>query len=393
MVAVGPERRRRRRAAPAYRRPRAGGPGRACYRRGSCALLPAAVRLERPPCSPGSAASASARPGDRPELALIASIAFFVPALAEKACSDDCCSRPSPLTECRASARPPLSAPAVSRCWHPIQVLVCQWTLVGRCPLPLGLAGSRLVPARYLSPSARLRPAGSRPARSGRPFVALAGRRRPDSPRLHGSADAARRPPREPGALRRDRPRRRRGGPDVRGRRRPAGRRVLLLDHADAPGKKILISGGGRCNFTNLHAAPDRFLSANPHFAVSALARYTPADFLALVERHRIAWHEKTLGQLFCDGSARQIVAMLLDECDKGGVELALGHPVTDDRPCRRPLSAAFGARTVEAPGPGRSPPAAPPSPSSAPPASPTTSPAASASRWSSRARRSCRSP
>src|SRR5215212_1977909 len=108
------------------------------------------------------------------------------------------------------------------------------------------------------------------------------------------------------------------------------GRRILLIEHADAPGKKILISGGGRCNFTNLHTAPDRFLSANPHFAVSALARYTPADFLALVERHRIAWHEKTLGQLFCDGSARQIVAMLLEECERGGVELALGHPVRD---------------------------------------------------------------
>jgi predicted flavoprotein YhiN len=93
------------------------------------------------------------------------------------------------------------------------------------------------------------------------------------------------------------------------------GRRVLVIDHADAPGKKILISGGGRCNFTNLHTAPDRFLSANPHFARSALSRYTPQDFLDLVERHGIAWHEKTLGQLFCDGSARQIVAMLLDEC------------------------------------------------------------------------------
>ena len=106
-------------------------------------------------------------------------------------------------------------------------------------------------------------------------------------------------------------------------------RRVLLIDHADAPGKKILISGGGRCNFTNIHSAPDRFLSANPHFAKSALARYRPEDFIALVERHRIAWHEKTLGQLFCDGSARQIVAMLLAECDKGGVELKLGRPIS----------------------------------------------------------------
>ena len=106
------------------------------------------------------------------------------------------------------------------------------------------------------------------------------------------------------------------------------GRRVLLLDHAEAPGKKILISGGGRCNFTNVHAAADRYLSANPHFSKSALGRYRPEEFIALVERHRIAWHEKTLGQLFCDGSARQIVAMLLDECDRGGVALRLGAAV-----------------------------------------------------------------
>lgn len=103
------------------------------------------------------------------------------------------------------------------------------------------------------------------------------------------------------------------------------GRRVLLLDHNDEAGRKILISGGGRCNFTNLHAAPDRYLSANPHFAKSALARYTPADFLKLVESYGIAWHEKTLGQLFCDGSARQIVAMLLEECERGAVTLRLG--------------------------------------------------------------------
>ena len=106
------------------------------------------------------------------------------------------------------------------------------------------------------------------------------------------------------------------------------GRSVLLLDHADRPGKKILISGGGRCNFTNIHTAPDRFLSANPHFAKSALSRYTAHDFLALVEGHGIAWHEKTLGQLFCDGSARQIVDMLLAECAKGGVELRCGESV-----------------------------------------------------------------
>jgi predicted Rossmann fold flavoprotein len=128
------------------------------------------------------------------------------------------------------------------------------------------------------------------------------------------------------------------------------GRRVLLIDHADSPGKKILISGGGRCNFTNLGTAPDRFLSANPHFAVSALARYTPADLLELVERHRIAWHEKTLGQLFCDGSARQIVAMLVDECDRGGVEFALGHPISDVGHSDARFRVAFGNRTVEAP-------------------------------------------
>ena len=106
------------------------------------------------------------------------------------------------------------------------------------------------------------------------------------------------------------------------------GRRVLLLDHADQVGKKILISGGGRCNFTNVNTAPDRFLSANPHFAKSALARYTPADFIALVKTYGIAYHEKTLGQLFCDGSARQIVTMLIDEAAKGGVDIRTGQPV-----------------------------------------------------------------
>ncbi|MFN5783023.1 MAG: NAD(P)/FAD-dependent oxidoreductase [Novosphingobium sp.] len=103
------------------------------------------------------------------------------------------------------------------------------------------------------------------------------------------------------------------------------GRRVLLLDHNAEVGRKILISGGGRCNFTNLHTAPDRYLSANPHFAKSALARYTPADFIKLVDSYGIAWHEKTLGQLFCDQSAKQIVAMLLEECAKGGVAVRLG--------------------------------------------------------------------
>jgi predicted Rossmann fold flavoprotein len=107
------------------------------------------------------------------------------------------------------------------------------------------------------------------------------------------------------------------------------GRRVLLLDHADEPGKKILISGGGRCNFTNLGTRAENFLSDNPHFAKSALSRYTPQDFLALVEAHGIAWHEKTLGQLFCDGSARAIVKMLLDECMAAGVSIRLQQRIT----------------------------------------------------------------
>jgi len=106
------------------------------------------------------------------------------------------------------------------------------------------------------------------------------------------------------------------------------GRRVLVLERASAPGKKILISGGGRCNFTNVGAGPANYLSANPHFAKSALARYTAQDFLELVESYGIAWHEKTLGQLFCDGSAKQIVAMLLEECAKGGVEIRCGEEI-----------------------------------------------------------------
>jgi predicted Rossmann fold flavoprotein len=100
------------------------------------------------------------------------------------------------------------------------------------------------------------------------------------------------------------------------------GRRVALLEHADRTGKKILISGGGRCNFTNLHCRPDNFLSSNPHFCKSALARYTPQDFIALVEKHRTPYHEKTLGQLFCDGSAREIVAMLEEECRAAKVDI-----------------------------------------------------------------------
>jgi len=109
-----------------------------------------------------------------------------------------------------------------------------------------------------------------------------------------------------------------------------AGARVLLLDHADKAGKKILISGGGRCNFTNMGTGPECYLSENPHFAKSALSRYTQWDFLALVESHGIAWHEKTLGQLFCDGSARQIVSMLLEECRKAGVEIRLSTQIGD---------------------------------------------------------------
>jgi len=100
------------------------------------------------------------------------------------------------------------------------------------------------------------------------------------------------------------------------------GHRVVVLERAERVGKKILISGGGRCNFTNLHCRPENFLSANPHFAKSALARYTPADFISLVEKHRIAYHEKTLGQLFCDGSAQQIVTMLEEECRAAGVQI-----------------------------------------------------------------------
>ena len=108
------------------------------------------------------------------------------------------------------------------------------------------------------------------------------------------------------------------------------GRRVLVIDHARAPGEKIRISGGGRCNFTNIHAGPKNFLSANPHFAKSALARYTPRDFLDLVERHGISWHEKTLGQLFCDNSAKDIIAMLVAEMKAVGAELRLATGITD---------------------------------------------------------------
>ena len=128
------------------------------------------------------------------------------------------------------------------------------------------------------------------------------------------------------------------------------GRHVLVIDHADEAGKKILISGGGRCNFTNIHTAADRYLSTNPHFAKSALRRYTPSDFIAMVERHSVAWHEKTLGQLFCDQSARQIVAMLLDECAAGGVTMRLRHAITDVAHADGCFQVRHSDRTASAP-------------------------------------------
>src|SRR3984885_9275236 len=106
------------------------------------------------------------------------------------------------------------------------------------------------------------------------------------------------------------------------------GRRVAVLEHSDRCGKKILISGGGRCNFTNLHCRPENFISANPHFAKSALARYTPEDFIALVEKHGIPYHEKTLGQLFCDRSARDILGMLEAECHSAEVSIFLNTKI-----------------------------------------------------------------
>ena len=129
------------------------------------------------------------------------------------------------------------------------------------------------------------------------------------------------------------------------------GRRVVVLERADRAGKKILISGGGRCNFTNLHCKPENFLSANPHFAKSALARYQPKDFIALVESYGIPYHEKTKGQLFCDGSAREIVEMLLSECRKAGAEIILGASVQsirkEDRFHVATENAAFSAASL----------------------------------------------
>jgi predicted Rossmann fold flavoprotein len=125
------------------------------------------------------------------------------------------------------------------------------------------------------------------------------------------------------------------------------GRRALLLEHGEQVGRKILISGGGRCNFTNLHARAENFLSENPHFAKSALARYGPKDFVALVERHGIQYHEKTLGQLFCDGSARQIVTMLEGECAEAGVEIRCGVGIGGVRPHLSVLSPERAGRFV----------------------------------------------
>lgn len=124
------------------------------------------------------------------------------------------------------------------------------------------------------------------------------------------------------------------------------GRRVLVLEHANRVGKKILMSGGGRCNFTHLHTTPEHFLSANPHFCKSALARYSPWDFLGMVERHGIGYHEKTPGQLFCDVSSKQIVRMLIDECSAAGVRIETGCAVHDIRP-RQP---GFQLATAQGP-------------------------------------------
>src|ERR1700686_2858194 len=123
------------------------------------------------------------------------------------------------------------------------------------------------------------------------------------------------------------------------------GRRVAVLERAGRLGKKILISGGGRCNFTNLHCQPENFLSSNPHFAKSALARYTPRDFIALVEKHGIAYHEKALGQLFCDRSARDILGMLEAECCDAGVSI---FPNTEINQVERTREFVVRAETSE---------------------------------------------
>jgi predicted Rossmann fold flavoprotein len=127
------------------------------------------------------------------------------------------------------------------------------------------------------------------------------------------------------------------------------GRRVAVLERADRLGKKILISGGGRCNFTNLHCQPENFISSNPHFAKSALARYTPRDFIALVEKHKIPYHEKTLGQLFCDRSARDILNMLEEECRAAGVSIFLNAKIEDVKIEEVTRATNFTVRTANA--------------------------------------------
>src|SRR5947209_13171494 len=129
----------------------------------------------------------------------------------------------------------------------------------------------------------------------------------------------------------------------VAGRR---GRRVLVIEHADRPGKKILISGGGRCNFTNVYARAETYISANPHFARSALARYTPRDFLALVEKHGIPWHEKTLGQLFCDRSAQDMLNILLRECADAQVQIQVSTSILSVVQMSSDSSARFRVET-----------------------------------------------
>ena len=136
-----------------------------------------------------------------------------------------------------------------------------------------------------------------------------------------------------------------------------AGPDTLVVDHAKTPGEKIRISGGGRCNFTNLYAGPDNFLSANPHFCKSALARHTQWDFIDLVDRHGIPWHEKTLGQLFCDTSAKDIIAMLLAEMREAGADLWLetevGEITHDGARFRVTLDHAGQRRSSRRPPPG----------------------------------------
>ena len=127
------------------------------------------------------------------------------------------------------------------------------------------------------------------------------------------------------------------------------GQRVLVLERGDRVGKKILISGGGRCNFTNLHTTAENFISVNPHFARSALARYTPADFIRQVEKHRIPYHEKKLGQLFCDGAASDITSMLEQECRDAGVEIRLNTKVTEVGKSEASQNGAFTVRAEDA--------------------------------------------